>query len=409
MYAARMAESPPRSKRKRRRNPDPSDATTRIMRRKPGASPSTSNILRAVTDKARVLERRRVLNQIAPFLSTDAFKRRSRANPRRAAATSPQGTVPMAKKKRRSAAQRAATATMHKANRARRAGRTAKPKARRTKKRRARSTVTRRRRAVARVSRRTTRRRSRRLRVRNVPASSGTVVVVRKVRRGSVRRASRRAGRRFRSVRVNPGVGALFMQGPHSFVGGLTGIQGNLKAAMSGGLKGYLYAAGGAVGAVAVGTVLRRAVFGMAMKVAPNLAAGAIGARVLSFASYYGAGWAIARFAIKDSRTKSAVIAGSAIAALVEVLRPGTVASLVARIPVLGPMIAGRLAGIDADLGSYVEDALGENTALMDPSVVDGDCGFGVPESLGAYALGEYSAAVDGVECDTMQEMVSTE
>jgi hypothetical protein len=386
------------AKRSKRRNPSQYQTASQ-------AQATTARIISSAVAKARALERRRQANKVAVFIDAAQVRdARARAVERAASKSNPRNPTMARKarksKKPRSAAQRAATARMLAANRS---AKRHKRKARR---------------ASAPIKRRAKRRSSgRRHRVHNVPASTGTVVVVRKVRRGAVRHAKRRSGRALRAFRVNPaGSMSGLIMGPHGLIGSLGHVADNLKSVAGGGIKSMAIAAAAGAGSIVAGTVVKGVIVRAAMKVAPVWSAGPVGARVLTGLSYYGTGWAIARFAVKDQRTKSAILAGTVIATALEIFRPGTVTDILAKLPIVGDMfgkkIAAKVAGMDADLGAYVEGELGAyvegyqnqvrgmgmDPADMIPSLVN-DPGF-ADDSLNGYQLQGYQLQGLGIGCD---------
>ncbi len=174
-------------------------------------------------------------------------------------------------------------------------------------------------------------------------------------RRRGRSRGKHRARRAPRFVLINPGVSSAVK----GYLSGLTHVTGNMHAATKSGWKGYAGAAGGAIGAVFVGTIIARMVMPFALKTLPSVAGTPMGARAVSFACYYTGGWAIAKFTpgLKQS-TRDAVMFGALVASVVEIVKPGTIAKLVGMVPGVGPMIAGNLAGIESELGDYVSTAL---------------------------------------------------
>lgn len=286
-------------------------------------------------------------------------------------------------KKKRSAAQRAATKKMLAANRAKRAGkrtvRKAKRKARAVRAskspRRARRSAKRRavaRTLVKRVYIAPSRKGSRKRKVR---------VEIRRAKR-SKRRASKPRGRVIRTVRVNPALSLSGLLAP------ITGVIDNFQKSI-GSAAGIAGIAGGAIGAIAGGTILARFVMPTAMKLAPTFAASPMGARVISVALYYGAGFALAKVLPVNDKIKRGILAGAVAAAVIEVMRPGTVQRMVAQVPGVGPLIAGNLGGIEPELGAYVEQAL---------AGIGSDNGeFAAASLLGSYELGAYE--MGGLGC----------
>ncbi len=282
-------------------------------------------------------------------------------------------------KKHRSAAQRAATKRMLAANRAKRAGRVAKRRTKRSK-RVARVTVRKVRRSkrrVARVSVRRVRRSRRRARVH---------VKARRARRSS--RRARRARRSFIGrVSINP---ALSLKG---FIAPVTGVIGNLKDSLKS-VSGIAGLAGGAIGAIAGGTIIARSVMPLALRFAPTIAGSPMGARAISVLCYYGAGYLLARFLPVNEKVKKGILAGAVAASIIEVIRPGSVQKAVAMVPIVGPMIAGNLGGIEPELGDYIDRALnGQNSLYGGAAYALGNTTFG-ETTFGEYSvngLGEYS------------------
>jgi hypothetical protein len=73
---------------------------------------------------------------------------------------------------------------------------------------------------------------------------------------------------------------------------------------------------------------------------------------------------------------------GTVVAAVVEIVKPGLIASLVAKVPVVGPIVAGKLNGIESELGEYVQAAL--NDLAFSGKEYDGSQGFhGMEDSAG--------------------------
>jgi len=261
----------------------------------------------------------------------------------------------MPTKKKRSRAQIAATRKMLAANRSKR--RAAAPK-RRAKAVKRRAAVTRRAKPAKRAKRgkrsvkATTKRRAKRRarKVKNVVASRGTTVVVRKVRRGKVRGAKKRSGRAIRRVRVNPGASIGLLDG-------FTDFKGNLAAIKKSGIKGWAFALIGAGGAVFAGTTLNRVTTPVLANIAPKLVMNPIFARLWSAGNAYLGGFLLAKLMPLDAQTKKAILMGGTVAAAVELAKPGLVASVAGKIPVIGPLFDGAMARVEG-LGEYVRVSL---------------------------------------------------
>jgi hypothetical protein len=405
----------PSGKRTSKRKPSRKNPTQ--YQTKAQSEATTARIVSAAVAKARALDRRSQVNKVAAFLDMQQIRAaRERAALKSASSRSNPRKSVMAKKKR-TAAQRAATARMIAANKA---GKRSRRKSRRASRpavtRRESKAIRRRARAVKHYGKRAL---GRKVRVHNVPASKGTVVVVRRVARGTVRRAKRRSGFPVRAFRVNPVAGGLgdLLMGPYGLIGSFKHVGANFKAVSGGGIKSMAIAAAAGAGSIVLGTMVKATVVKVAMKVAPVWSAGAVGARVLTGVSYYGTGWAVARFATKDPRTKSAILAGTVVATVLELFRPGTVTDILAKLPIVGDMfgkkIAATVKGIDADLGAYVEgelgayvegyqeQALGYDNGNMDPSVLDAR---GYDDSLEGYNLQGYNLQGMGIGCDDDSE-----
>ncbi len=175
----------------------------------------------------------------------------------------------------------------------------------------------------------------------------------------------------------------------------------NLKASLTS-ATGIASVAGGAIGAVAGGTLMARVTMPLALRFFPTFAASPMGARALAVFNYYGAGYLLARFLPVNERIKRGILAGAVVASVVEVIRPGSVQMIVAKVPVVGPMIAGNLGGIEPELGAYIETALnGLGLSTNESGALSG-------YELGAYerSLGAYE--MDGLGCTpSAQELVS--
>lgn len=246
------------------------------------------------------------------------------------------------------------------------------------------------------------RRRSKaRTRIRNVFASKGARVVVRRVGRGHVRKPTkkqRRSARRVGTVGVN--AGSL------SLTGGITDFLGNAKATMRDGVKGFAFAFGGAAGAVAGGAFMSRITTGIVGKVAPSMLSNPIFARLLGAVNYYLPGWALSKFVPGLSgKSRRAMLTGAAAAALIEVIRPGMIRDVMVRVPVVGGLMG--MAEDQADgVGAYVayalsgdghasrypytdDEGVGEYVALNNYESTDGN---DAAEEMGVSGLGEYVA-----------------
>lgn len=271
---------------------------------------------------------------------------------------------PVSKKKRKSPAARAARAVKRRAKRASRRARKGvepaglkrwrlgKKKAKSVAHRPARKAKRRTRRAKMKVRRQKVRRR-----VKNVFASAGARVVVRKVRRGAARKPSKAQRRRARRVGVvGVNAGALTLQG------GLTNFIGNAKATMKDGVKGFAFAFAGAGGAVAGGAFMSRITYGLVAKVAPSMLQNPIVSRLLAGVNYYLPGWALATFIPGLSgKSRRAMLTGAAAAALMEVVRPGVIRNVMVQVPVIGGLMGTAEDSAD-DLGAYISYALsGDN------------------------------------------------
>ena len=176
----------------------------------------------------------------------------------------------------------------------------------------------------------------------------------------------------------NPGTLAAFSQG-------ITGILDNAKATFASkkaSVKSYGAAAGGAIGSVVVGAIVSRITGPILDKINPTLAANPIVSRVLSFVNFYGAGFLLARFLPVGPEVKRSILTGATMASVVEAVRPGTVKRMVAAVPGIGPIIAGKLEDIETELSDYVastmeglgfDDANAAAARVVDADVRDDD------------------------------------
>jgi hypothetical protein len=310
-------------------------------------------------------------------------------NPRPSKKTGHKKAAPMAKKKR-SAAQKAATAKLVALNRAKRKG--SKPRtSRKAKASKPRKTSKRRKGSKRKASKKL-------VRSMTVSVPKGRVnVKIRRVRRAK-RKAHKRRGKIVRTIALNP---ALSLKG---FLAPITGVVANLKASMSS-AAGIAGVAGGAIGAVAGGTLLARTTMPLAMKLAPGFATSPMGARALAVLNYYGAGFLLARFLPVSDKIKRGILAGAVAAAVIEVIRPGTVQGAVAKVPFIGPLVAGNLAGIEPELGSYVEQAM-SGLGLTTNEAGGAMGAYELGDDMGAYELGD--DGLEGLGCaPAAQELVS--
>ncbi len=264
----------------------------------------------------------------------------------------------------------------------------------------------------AKSTKRRSRRRSRarRAHVKNVVASAGTRVIVRKVRRGKVRSARRRSGRKVGTVGVNAGTLSL--------TGGLTHFLANAKATAKDGVKGFAFALAGAGVSVAGGAFTSQVTSNIIGRFAPSLLSNPVVARLLGAVNYYLPGWAAAKYVPGLSgKSRRAMLTGAAAAAIVEIVRPGSVRGVLSQIPVVG----GLLAGVEdsaSDLGAYVGYALnGEGGGEGYGGVYDANPGAGSghqPDGTpiigmdGYVSLNDYVALNDyhQVDSDAVQNIL---
>lgn len=302
-----------------------------------------------------------------------------------------EATVAKKTKKRRSAAQRAATARMIAAMKAKRAGRSTKRKARRSKRKAHASRPVKARRSSSRRRARRARRAAAPIikRVYVAKARKGRArrkvkIEIRRVKRAGRRRARKARGSLLRTISLNPAISLRNLIAP------ITNVIGNLKQSF-GSIAGMAGIAGGAIGAVAGGTLAARVVMPLAMRFFPTFAASPMGARLISVLLYYGSGYAMAKLLPVNDRIKRGILAGAVVAAVTEVVRPGTVQRMVNEVPFIGPLIAGNLAGIEPELGAYVEQAIaGLSGSVNQAGGAAYVSGMGTYE-LGAYELGDYA------------------
>lgn len=306
---------------------------------------------------------------------------------------------PMAKRRKKSKASREKRIAKRRARRAARKGKMPAGLRAYWAKRKSKGSVrrkSRRRSRKARLKVRRSRRRSRaRRHVKNVVASKGTRVVVRKVRRGRVRYAKKRSGRRVGVVGVN--AGSL------SLVGGFTQFLPNIKATLKDGVKGFAFAFGGAAVSVAGGAFTSQVTGNLLAKFMPSLLSNPVVSRLLGAVNYYLPGWAASKFIPGISgKSRRAMLTGAAAAAILEVVRPGMIRGALQQVPVVGGLL--DVAEDQAsDLGAYVGYALnGTNdnhngyAGVYDanPGAGSGEQPAGIPIQGGNladyYALNDY-------------------
>lgn len=250
------------------------------------------------------------------------------------------------------------------------------------------------------------RRARRAAKVRNIGASPATTVVIHKVKRGKVRkfRASKAKRGRYR-VRVNPGSADSM-----GFLGGLRSSVSNVTATAKKGIKGYALLAAGAGGAVFAGSLMQRTTQPIVARFAPGLLNSAIGSRLFAAANFYATGWLAQRFLVpaKHGDVKRGILAGATVAAVLELIKPGLVRENLAQLPIVGGVFGKTLAGLESDLGSYVDEAMGFIGEGRDGT--DSDI-LGIGPTVGAYeevaGMGAYEE-VAGLGCDSNNELVNS-
>lgn len=294
---------------------------------------------------------------------------------------------PMAKRRKKSKASREKRIAKRRARRASRKGkmpaglraywakRKSKGSVRRKSRRRSRKT---------RLKARRSRRRSRaRRHVKNVVASKGTRVVVRKVRRGRVRHARKRSGRRVGVVGVNAGSMTL--------LSGFTSFGENAKVVLKDGLKGFAFAFGGSAVAVAGGAFTSQVTGNLLARFFPAALSNPWFSRVLGGLNYLLPGWLAARYIPGISgRSRRAMFAGATATAVLEVLKPGMIRGALQQVPVIGGLM-GMAEDQASDLGAYVGYALNGTNDSHNGAVIYEDNRMDPPGQLEGYvALQDY-------------------
>ncbi len=335
----------------------------------------------AMTNPAQI-----VLFGNPPRATRRTTKRKTATKARKKATTVIIKENPVAKKKSkkrgkrnaRTAAQKRATRNLLKLNRARRSGKS---------------------KGKAKGARRSSKRR--RARARHVATSAGATVVIHKVKKGKVSRvhARRLRKRAFRRVRVNPGAGAAKL----GFLSGLTGVVDNVKQSAKQGMKGYALLGAGAAGAVFGGALMQRATTPIAEKFAPALLTNPFMARLFAAANFYATGWAVQRFIIpaKHKDVKRGILAGAAVTAILEIFKPGLVRGVLVQIPGVGSIFGQTLAGLESDLGAYVDNALNGGHHISEQDVTGRIDGY---ESI---TMSGYEGTLACDAPDTTDELVT--
>lgn len=158
----------------------------------------------------------------------------------------------------------------------------------------------------------------------------------------------RRRGKKRRSgkKRRNPTVSVS------SWKQGIFGLPKNLPKVFSG--KGMVtnvgFAAGGAIGTLVVGGMLR----GTVMSVLPaSIAQNRLLQGVIGAALSYTGGYGVGQLLIKNERRRTAFITGAATAAVINLIMPGAVNRFIGGLPVVGSVLS-QLPGMQG-IGAYVE------------------------------------------------------
>lgn len=219
-----------------------------------------------------------------------------------------------------------------------------------------------------------------RRRIRNVYASKGARVIVRRVARGRVRKSSRVVKRRARRVGV-VGVNA----GALTLTGGITSFLANAKATMQDGVKGFAFAFGGAAVSVAGGAFTSQVTGNLLARFAPSLLTNPTVSRLLSAVNYYLPGWAASRFIPGLSgKSRRAMLTGAAAAAILEVVKPGMIRGVLQQVPVIGGLM-GMAEDQASDLGAYVGYALNGTNDSHAGAVIYEDTRMDPPGLLSDY------------------------
>ncbi len=150
---------------------------------------------------------------------------------------------------------------------------------------------------------------------------------------------------------------------------GFTQLPANVKSIFAG--KGIekvasiTAAVGGVVGAVALGTLISKFTLPLGLKDMPKQFGTPMGVRLLSVANYYVGGAGLAFLFRKKPAIYRPVFAGATLAAIIEFIKPGTIASIINRIPgaqkLFGPS---GVQTTESQISDYVARALeGEKPA----------------------------------------------
>jgi hypothetical protein len=198
----------------------------------------------------------------------------------------------------------------------------------------------------------------------------------------------RRRSHRRRSHRRNPSIGAM----ARGWTGGLTGLT-KAPSLFKGKdlLPSALFAAGGMVGSLVAGGVLRGTIMGVVGKFAPTLAANTMVQGVLGAAISYTGGYAAGTLLIKDAKKRQAFITGAAAAAVLGLIFPGKINALLIKIPVLGPMLA-KMPGMSGYVSAPAYQGVGIQDQLagyVSAPAYQGVQGLGYDDAL-AGELGAY-------------------
>lgn len=228
------------------------------------------------------------------------------------------------------------------------------------------------------------------------PAKSHKAHKPRKTRRTRRIHTKIAAKRRHYKLKTRRGKRRVVRTNPSSLAGaiGLKGFGANLKAVTGGGIKGFALATAGAAGAVVGGTVLQSITTPIVAKIAPSLVAHPIASRILAGANFLAAGALLAKFIGKNPQTKKALLVGSAVAGILEIIKPGLVRENLAKIPGVGAAFARPLSDVEGELGDYVQNLLGlGNVQRMDDYVQLND--YTEIPTINGYSLSDYSLGCD--------------
>jgi hypothetical protein len=233
--------------------------------------------------------------------------------------------------------------------------------------------------------------------------------------KGSPMSRRRRHHRHHRHHRRNPGAIAGYVSAAKAAPGQVLGIfKGPNK------IKHALYATGGAVGTYLLGGIVAAKLVAPLLSKVPvvgGFVASPMGARIVGGLLPFTVGYVASKFVKGD--IGKALLVGGAAASLVELVFPGKVGQLIARIPgvpmlaqaapaVAAPAIKGPTSGLDGYVSAPSYAGVGDEDALAGYVSAPSYAGVGNEDALAGYVSApSYAGVGDDSELDGAEDVMA--